>query len=205
MFFKPQELPTPKLYGLLVGGVVPRPIAWVSTQDATGTANLAPYSFFTVASVQPPILSITHINAHDKPIKDTLANLQSTQTCVVNIVSAQLAEKMNATSAQYPLGVSEFEQVDIESIAGQSVDALAVKDAKVQYECRLREVISLSDQPGGGVMILLDVVGINVADEVLNNDVIEEELLDAVGKMSGNDYCYTRQQFELERPTIIKN
>ncbi|WP_127469837.1 flavin reductase family protein [Thiomicrorhabdus aquaedulcis] len=202
MYFNAQELPTQKLYSLLVSGVVPRPIAWVSTLDSDGIANLAPYSFFTVASVQPPILSITHINANDKPIKDTLANLQSTQSCVVNIVSAHLAEKMNATSAQYPLGVSEFEQVGIESIVSQSVDALAVKDAKMQFECRLREVINLSNQPGGGVIILLDVLGINVADEVLNNGAIDAELLDAVGKMSGNDYSHTRQRFSLARPSI---
>jgi len=83
------------VYSYLVGGISPRPIAWVSTLSKEGIANIAPYSFFTVASCNPPVLSVTQVNPRDKANKDTLLNLQATNNCVVNIVSEELVEKMN--------------------------------------------------------------------------------------------------------------
>jgi flavin reductase (DIM6/NTAB) family NADH-FMN oxidoreductase RutF len=200
MEFNPANLDANTVYRLMVHSILPRPIAWISTVSAGGVANLAPYSFFTVASCNPPVLSVTQVNPRDRLAKDTLANLKATGACVVNIVSAALAEQMNATCADYPPGISEFDAVGIAGTPGVAVAADGVADAPVRFECRLRQVIEISPEPSGGTMMLLDVVHIHVADRVLANGVIDPHLLDAVGKMGGNGYAHTRERFDLLRP-----
>jgi flavin reductase (DIM6/NTAB) family NADH-FMN oxidoreductase RutF len=111
---------------------------------------------------------------------------------------------MNATCAEYPHGVSEFDAVGIACAPGVAVKAAGVEQAPVRFECRLREVIEISRQPSGGTMMLLDVVHIHVADSVLANGVIDPALLDAVGKMGGNAYANTRERFDLTRPIYKK-
>lgn len=200
MEFNPATLDANTVYRLLVGSIVPRPIAWISTLSADGIANLAPYSFFTVASCNPPVLSVTQVNPRDRLSKDTLANLKATGACVVNMVSAALAEAMNATCADYPPGISEFTAAGIARAPSAVVAPDGVADSPVRFECRLRQVIEVSAEPSGGTMMLLDVVHIHVADHVLANGVIDPHLLAAVGKMGGNGYTHTRERFDLIRP-----
>ena len=188
-------------YSKLVGGITPRPIAWISTLCSDGIANIAPYSFFTVASVNPPVLSVTQVNPSDNKNKDTLNNLLATKECVINIVSHQLVEQMNQSCANYPSQISEFAAVGIESTASQVVKPLSVAAAKVRYECKLREVITISSQPAGGQMMLLDVVGIYIDDSVLVDGYIDPLALNTVGKMGGNEFATTQQLFSLARPT----
>lgn len=205
MHFDPAQLDSNTVYQLLVGSIVPRPIAWISTISAEGVANLAPYSFFTVASCQPPVLSVTQVNPRTKLAKDTLANLRATGSCVVNIVNAALAETMNATCAEYPAGTSEFNAVGIASIPGVVVAAPGVEAAPVRFECRLRQVIEVAPGPSGGAMMLLDVVHISVADSVLADGRIAPHLLDAVGKLGGNYYTNIRERFEMVRPMFQRD
>lgn len=193
---------THSVYSLLVGGISPRPIAWISTLSSKGVANIAPYSFFTVASCNPPVLSVTQVNPSDKVNKDTLTNLLATKECVVNIVSHALVEKMNQSCANYPNDVSEFYAANIQQTPSQLVSAPSVADSKVRYECKLREVITISDEPSGGKMMLLDVVGIFVDDATLVNGYIDPARLDAVGKMGGDYFSTTEDKFELKRPKI---
>lgn len=190
------------VYSKLVGGITPRPIAWISTVSETGVDNIAPYSFFTVASVNPPVLSVTQVNPSDKSNKDTLSNLLATKQCVVNIVSHKLVEKMNQSCANYPTNVSEFEAAGITSEASKYVQPLSVKSAKVRYECTLREVISISQEPSGGQMMLLDVVGIYIDERVLTDGYINPIALNAVGKLGGDYFVTTQSIFELNRPNI---
>ena len=106
MIVDPSSTAPLNIYKLLVGVVVPRPIAFVSTISADGVANLAPFSFFTVASANPPVLCFTA--SFRDPMKDTLLNVRATKEFVVNIVSEEFAAKMNITSGEYPHGVDEF-------------------------------------------------------------------------------------------------
>lgn len=200
MHFDPLQHEAQACYQLLVGAVVPRPIAWISTNNAAGVANLAPYSFFTVASCYPPVLAVTQVNPRDRAEKDTLSNLKTTGECVVNIVSASQADTMNATCADYPPGVSEFAAVGIEASASVNVAVNGVAAALVRFECQLRDVIQISTGPMGGTMMLLDVTGIYVSDQVLADGKISPDLLDAVGKLGGDHYSTTRERFELARP-----
>ncbi len=202
MYLNTSSLSTAELYPLLVGGIIPRPIAWISTLSSAGIDNLAPYSFFTVASCNPPVLAITHINHGNQKAKDTLVNLQQTKNCVVNVVSADQADEMNGSCAAYPVEVSEFDALDIESVSSEAVSALGVKHSKVRYECRLREVNTISDLPAGGVLILLDVIGIYIDDVVYKEGHIDANLINAIGKLGGNDYATTEDKFSLQRPVI---
>lgn len=114
MEINPEEQPWQSVYKLLTGSVIPRPIAWVSTIDAEGRANLAPFSFFNVVCANPPhILFNPMIRNTDAGLKDTLLNIRATGEFVVNIVTEQLAIAMNETSAELPEGIDEFALADL--------------------------------------------------------------------------------------------
>ena len=194
------SLSTTDIYKLLVGGITPRPIAWISTRSDQGVDNIAPYSFFSVASVNPPILSYTQVNPQTGSDKDTLTNLLATKECVVHIVNSETMHKMNLSCAGLPPEQSEFEFADIASEPSQLVTPLSVSDAPVRYECRLREVIRLGDQAGAGSLVLLDVVSVFVADHLYQDGKIDQQALDSVGKMGGDFYSFTKHLDTLSRP-----
>ena len=200
MVFDVAQLDTQQKYQLLIGGITPRPIAWISTRSKEGVDNLAPYSFFTVASCNPPVLLYTQVTQRSGNNKDTLQNLLETKECVVNIVNSALLEQMNATSAALGIKESEFSFANVEACESAQVLTKSVKNAPVRYECRLREVVRVSDLPAGGQLILLDVTGIYVDDALYKNDTIDQQDIDSVGKMGGNHFSLTTNTIELTRP-----
>jgi flavin reductase (DIM6/NTAB) family NADH-FMN oxidoreductase RutF len=202
MNFDPRHIEATQIYQVMVGSITPRPIAWISTLSDTGVLNLAPYSFFTVASCNPPVLAVTQVNPRDRAAKDTLTNLRATKECVVNIVSEELAGVMNASCGDYAADVSEFAVLGIESAPSQQVNVAGVKAAKVRFECTLREVVSISSLPMGGHMMLLDVVNIFVNESVLVEGQIAPHLLNTIGKLGGNLYSTTHERFEMARPVL---
>lgn len=167
-----------------------------------GVINLAPYSFFSVASVNPPVLTMTQVPARNRPHKDTMLNLLATKECVVNVVTEDTAELMNASCADYPHEVSEIDELNIETSASELVKAPGVALAKVRFECKLRETITISDEPAGGSLILLDVLGIYVDDQLVEGQKLQGAALKAVGKLGGNDYCKLDSTFAMPRPTL---
>ena len=182
------------LYRTLAGAVVPRPIAWVSTASPGGTPNLAPYSFFSVAAVEPPTLSFSPSEASGR--KDTVENVEGTGEFVVNVVTAALAEAMNATSATLPPDESEFDRAGVTPVEARAVDAPRVAESPVSFECTREEVLDL----GGSDLVLGRVVHVGVDDAVTTDGEMDVGKLDAVGRLSGSDYCYTRDRFGMERP-----
>lgn len=202
MNFDPLMIGTSHSYKLMVGSIIPRPIAWISSLSSTGVLNLAPYSFFTVASCNPPVLAVTQVNPHDRTAKDTLSNLRATQECVVNIVSENLAAVMNASCGDYPPEVSEFAAVGIESEASHVVAVAGVKAAHVRFECKLRDVMEVSSLPMGGYMMFLDVVNIYVNESVLIEGQIAPHLLSAIGKLGADLYSTTHERFAMARPIL---
>lgn len=200
MIFDTSSLNATEVYRLLVGGITPRPIAWVSTMSKDGIPNLAPYSFFNVASCNPPILWYSQVNPQHGGDKDTLKNLVETEECVVHIVSSPLLEKMNLTCASLPPEHNEFDFAEIEFCESHSVKARSVKKALVRYECKLREVIKLSSLPSGGSVALLDVKYIVVEDQIWDGNQIDQKQLDSVGKMGGDFYALSTDLRRLSRP-----
>ncbi len=187
------------IYKLLVGAVVPRPIAFVSTVSPEGVTNLAPFSFFTVASSNPPVLCFTA--SFREPRKDTLVNIRATREFVVNIVSEEFAAKMNVTSGEYPYGVDEFAMSGLTPAPSDLVRPPRVKESHVNMECRLLQTIEVSNQPLGGTLILGQVVRFHLDDTMVEEFRIDPEKLGAVGRMAGNTYCRTSDRFEMIRPT----
>jgi len=200
MIFDVSILENQEKYRLLNGGVTPRPIAWISTRSHDDIDNLAPYSFFTVASCNPPVLLYTQVTPRSGIDKDTLQNLIETGECVVNIVNSALLEKMNQTSASLTNDESEFDFADVESCASYKVQPRSVKDAPIRYECSLREVIPVSDLATGGTVILLDVKFVYVRDDLYNDGNIDQKLIESVGKMGGDYFSFTTNHVELKRP-----
>ena len=210
--FDPAKLTAQENYKLLAGSVLPRPIAFVSSVDLDGVPNLAPYSFFTVASANPPVVCFcpsprepktgpygAPLSAH----KDTLANVRATGEFVINIVSEDFAEQMNHTAAQVPPSVDEFALSGLTPLPSEIVRAPRVAESRVQMECRLVQIVEVSKLPMGGSLVLGEVVRFHVADEVLapGKDLhIDPDQLRAVGRMSGADYIRTTSRFALERP-----
>ncbi len=200
MIFEVSELERQEKYRLLNGGITPRPIAWISTRSSAGIDNLAPYSFFTVASCNPPVLLYTQVTQQIGIHKDTLKNLLDTGECVVNMVNTTLLEKMNLTSTSLDPDESEFSFANVDSCASEKVSPLSVKDSPIRYECTLREVTSISDLPTGGTLVLLDVKCIYVQDDLYSDGIIDQLLVDTVGKMGGDHFSLTSKNVKISRP-----
>jgi flavin reductase (DIM6/NTAB) family NADH-FMN oxidoreductase RutF len=197
---KPQDI-----YKLLVGSVVPRPIAFVSSMDADGIRNLAPFSFFTVASANPPIVCFCPMmrgtaNRGLHSTKDTLRNIIATREFVVNIVSEEFAEQMNACSAEVPPEVDEFLVSGLTPVASEVVRPPRVGESHVQMECRLQQVIHVSTEPLGGSLVLGEVLRFHVSTLLFDNFRIDPDQLQAIGRMAGSTYTRTRDRFDMERP-----
>ncbi|MDH1375068.1 flavin reductase family protein [Acinetobacter junii] len=202
MIFETASLSPTEVYRLLVGGITPRPIAWISTLSKDGVANIAPYSFFSVASCNPPILWYSQVNPQSGQDKDTLRNLIDTQECVVHIADTKLLEKLNLSCASLAAEQSEFEYAEIASCPSYSVQPLSVQDSLVRYECRLREILKFSTLPSGGKVALLDVQAIYVDDRVWNGTMIDQEKLNSLGKMGSDFYSLTSDLRKLSRPQV---
>ena len=175
---------------LLKGIVVPRPIAWISSVDEAGILNLAPFSFFTVASIHPPMLSIT-IGTHPDRPKDTLANIQSTGEFVVNVVNAELASPMHHSGKGYDANINEFEETGLTAVSSEKVKAPRVKESPVSMECKLHEIY----KPGSHHVVIGEVICFHINDNVYQaGDYIDPKTLDPVARMAA-DYAFVREFF----------
>jgi flavin reductase (DIM6/NTAB) family NADH-FMN oxidoreductase RutF len=199
--FDPGNCSTGDIYKLMVGSIVPRPIALVSSIDQGNVRNLAPFSYFTACSSNPPVVVFCPI-LRPVPLlaKDTLRNVLATREFVVNIVSEEFVERMNATAAQVGPEVDEFELSGLTPLASELVTPPRVAESHVHMECRLRQVVQVSDQPGGGSLVLGDVLRFHVREDYIQNFRIDPDKLHAVGRMAGSTYVRTRDRFDLERP-----
>ncbi|AUH49601.1 flavin reductase family protein [Chromobacterium sp. ATCC 53434] len=200
MEFNVQQLERTNLYQLLVGCILPRPIAWVSTQDLKGVCNLAPFSFFNVMSVNPPLLGISILKQASERDKDTLANIRLTGELVVNIVSHELAEAMNASCGSYPAEVDEFQLAGVGKTASTTVKPPGVAEAPVRLECTLHQCLTFGHGTGAGNLVLAEVKLIHVADHVWRDGAIDDVALQAVGKLGGDRYSLAQPAFSLARP-----
>lgn len=162
----PAVLSRDDVFDLLSAAVVPRPIAWTSTVGEDGVLNLAPFSFFTVVSAEPPMLSLTLEAAPDGRPKDTLRNVRATGQLVVNLVSDDLAEQMSRTSPDYTAEVDEFQVGGVTPAPSARVRPPRVAEARISMECVLHTVLT----PGSDALVIAEVVAFHVARELLDPD-----------------------------------
>jgi flavin reductase (DIM6/NTAB) family NADH-FMN oxidoreductase RutF len=188
---------------LLVGVILPRPIAFVSTISADGILNLAPFSFFTAVCPKPPVICFCNsVRTRDGSKKDTLRNVEATGEFVLNVVSEDFAEQMVACSGDYPPEVSEFEVSGLTPIASDLVRPPRVKESRVQMECRLLQVVTVSTEPGGGSLVMGEVVRFHVADNIVVNGAVDPDKLRPIGRMGGIQYVRTTDRFSMARPKV---
>jgi len=187
----PKEIKTKDLHQFLLGIVAPRPIAFVSTMNENGTANLAPYSFFNAFSSNPPIVVFSsNRRVLDNTTKDTLHNIEKTGEAVINAVSYDIVRQMAVTSIQFPHGVNEFEKSGLTPIASDLVKPPRVKESPAAMECKLQEIIALGEHGGAGHLIICEVVKIHLDEKVVDGNRINPHKIDLMGRM-GRAY-YTR-------------
>jgi flavin reductase (DIM6/NTAB) family NADH-FMN oxidoreductase RutF len=192
------------IYKLMIGVIVPRPIAFVSTVDAAGVRNLAPFSYFTGCSTNPPVVCFcSAVRSGPAPQKDTLRNVVATGEFVVNIVSEEFAEQMNRSSAEVAPEVDEFALTGLTPVASELVKPPRVGESKVQMECRLRQIVEVSDKPGGGSLVLGEVLLFHVLESVLMDGYkVDPDQLNAIGRMGGPTYVRTHDRFDMQRPRV---
>ncbi len=201
MIIDPRDAGFQNIYKLLIGAVVPRPIAFVSTLSREGILNLAPFSFFTAVSANPPVICFCPVRRPGPaPYKDTLHNILATGEFVVNIVSEEFAEKMNTTSADFPPEVDEFEASGLTPVPSDLVRPPRVAESHVQMECKLYLTIEIGELPGSGNLVLGEVVRFHVDDPYFDNFKIDPDKLRPIGRMGGATYTRTTDRFEMARP-----
>ncbi len=199
--FDPANHSAGDIYKLMIGSIVPRPIALVSSVDEANVRNLAPFSYFTACSANPPVVVFCPMLRPLPPMaKDTLRNVIATREFVVNIVSEEFVERMNATAATVGPEVDEFELSGLTPIASELVKPARVAESHVQMECRLLQVVHVSDQPLGGSVVLGEVLRFHVDEDYIEDFRIDPDKLRAVGRMAGSTYARTTDRFELKRP-----
>jgi flavin reductase (DIM6/NTAB) family NADH-FMN oxidoreductase RutF len=183
------------VYRLLIGSVVPRPIGWASTVNAEGIPNLAPFSFFTVVCVAPPMISLTILPKPDGSEKHTLKNARATGEFCFNMVTLPLWEQMVDTANGFAEGVSEFAETGLTPIPSVRVKAPRVKEAPIHFECKLERVLELG--PKRQAVLIGEVVYIHVDPAVMTGDYIDMQKLDPVGRLNG--FSYTKLGEVIER------
>jgi flavin reductase (DIM6/NTAB) family NADH-FMN oxidoreductase RutF len=203
------EVPHDELYGILLNSVAPRPIAWVSTLSASGQPNLAPFSFFNVMCVDPPLLGFspglrqpkqTGIS-HGEP-KDTLRNIRETREFVVNVVTYALLRPMNVTSGEYDPAMNEFELAKVTPAPSRLVRPGRVAESPVSFECKLHQILDFSPNPTSGSLVIGEIVAIHLDDAHIKNGRLDRNSLDLIGRMGGIQYTRTTERVELARPKV---
>ncbi|MFV3306077.1 flavin reductase family protein [Pseudomonas sp. NY15181] len=191
-----QQLSAREKYKILIGSVVPRPIALVTTIDPQGRANAPPFSFFNALSADPPILALGVENYSDLSPKDTTLNIRHNQEFTVNIVSDALVEAMNVCAVPFEPGFDELVAAGLTAIPGTRVGCPRIGEAPVALECRRMMALSIGQSRE---IILGEVLMAHVRDDLIDPATlyIDQLGLDAIGRMGGHGYARTREYFDL--------
>lgn len=198
-------LPAQDAYKLLVGAIVPRPIAWVSTLSAAGTRNLAPFSFFNGICGDPMALSFSVMRRGAQgERKDTLNNIEATGEFVVNLPDEALAERMNVTAGEYPSEIDEFEKAGLTPVASSRIKPPRVAESPINFECKLIQIVHLGEgRPMSGSLIIGEVVYAHIRENLLAGAKIDPTILRPIGRMGGPSYTRAASDlFDMVRPKV---
>jgi flavin reductase (DIM6/NTAB) family NADH-FMN oxidoreductase RutF len=202
----PLTLGERETYKLLIGCVVPRPIAWVSTLDLAGVRNLAPFSFFNAIGSNPPALSISvsYVDGLDQR-KDTLRNISDTGEFVVNIVDEDMAQAMNATAASYPPSVDEFEIAGLAAVSCATVRPARVAGAPVSLECKLFTLVPVGEGPGSATVVIGVIQMMHIRSDIIDErHRVDITKLRPIARLAGAGYAYVHDTFDMVRPVYDK-
>lgn len=184
-------------YKLTTGLVVPRPIGWIGSLSADGVPNLAPYSFFNAVSGDPPTFAFSPGRSGRK---DTLANVREVGEFTINIVSVEVMEAMNASSAGFDADVDEFEACGLAAVPSTSIRPPMVGESKANIECVVTQIVDVGHPERGNALVIGEAVVFHVAEELLDGTRVDQARLRAIGRHAGNTYSHATDLFDLIRP-----
>lgn len=203
----PSEIKTSVLHSYLLGSVAPRPIAFASTVDKQGVPNLSPFSFFNVFSANPPIAIFSPARSgRTGEHKHTYENVKEIPEVVINVVNYNLVYQASLSSTEFPKGVNEFQKAGLTELRSEKVRPPRVKESPVQMECKVKEVIELSPEPGAGNLIICEILLIHIDEKILDaNKAIDPDKIDLVARMGGNWYLRAsgNAKFEIPKPVGV--
>jgi flavin reductase (DIM6/NTAB) family NADH-FMN oxidoreductase RutF len=201
MIFDASALQPMERYKLAIGSVIPRPIALVSTRNEDGSLNVAPFSFFNIACINPLILSVFVQRAPQKNgLKDTARNILREKQFTIGVVTESNVSQVNKTSGMYPYGTDEFKISGLTPLPALSVNAPLVKESPISFECVLQSHQQLGDTLDGSDAIFGEVKHIHVDDALFHEFKIDIQKLAPVSRLAGIAYATIGRIIEIERP-----
>jgi flavin reductase (DIM6/NTAB) family NADH-FMN oxidoreductase RutF len=206
--FDPAELTHQRVHQLLLGGVAPRPIAFVGSVDAEGNANLAPFSFFNAFGANPPVICFSPaFSGKTGAPKDTLLNLLETKECTVSVVTYDMVHQASLASAPYERHVDEFVKAGFTKLPSQKVKAPGVAESPFVMEAKLLHHIDFGGKPAGANMLICEVVLFHIKEEIFTEkDQIDPRKMDQVSRMGGPWYSRAAHGlFQLVQPATAKH
>ena len=201
MIIDPQKLSFQENHKIMIGSILPRPIALVSTVSLDGKNNLAPFSYFNgVCSNPPTIMFAPARRGYDGKTKDTLNNIESMKEFVINIVSEDFAAQMVSCSTDYEPDIDEFSISKLTPIKCVKIKSSRVQEARISYECELHKIIPVGNSgPGGGFVVIGTIVLFHIDDELYDNGHINIQELNPIGRLAGNKYTRVQDTLEIKR------
>ena len=197
---KAETLSDMQNYKLLSGSIIPRPIAFVTTQNLKGDINAAPFSF-NVVNHTPPMIAIA-VQRTKGNRKDTSINIEQSGEFVVHITDEAIVNDVNETAAPLEYGVNELKRTSLSMIDSDLIKVPAIKEAKVRFECKLHQIVQLGNKDNGSDLIIGEIVVYHIDEEVYFEDSkIDANQLNPVARLAGNDYSLLGQTFTVNRPT----
>lgn len=198
---KAETLSDMQNYKLLSGSIIPRPIAFVTTQNLKGDINAAPFRFFNVVNHTPPMIAIA-VQRTKGNRKDTSINIEQSGEFVVHITDEAIVNDVNETAAPLEYGVNELKRTSLSMIDSDLIKVPAIKEAKVRFECKLHQIVQLGNKDNGSDLIIGEIVVYHIDEEVYFEDSkIDANQLNPVARLAGNDYSLLGQTFTVNRPT----
>ncbi|ATP38779.1 hypothetical protein CSE16_01425 [Solibacillus sp. R5-41] len=197
----PKKLTERDNYKLLIGSIIPRPIAFITSMSKEGVVNAAPFSFFNIVSSNPPMISVS-IQRKQGEMKDTARNIKENRQFVVHIVDTDNVEKVNGTAANLAPDESEVEKVGLTLIDSTTIRVPGIKEAKIRMECELETTLELGGvgENKGCDLIIGKVTKYYIEESIYEDGRIDPDGLAAVSRLAGNDYAKIGKQFTIERP-----
>ena len=204
---EPGKLEGTKLHAYLLGGVAPRPIAFVSSRDKDGNINLSPFSYFNVFGANPPLLIFSPARRiRDNTIKHTLENVREHKEVIVNMVDYAMVEQMSLSSTEYDRGVNEFIKAGLTEVQGDIVKLPRVLESPVAFECVVDQIIESGQEGGAGNLVICKIVKMHFRESILDEHAIPDPAkMDLVGRMGGSWYCRTSKEALFEIPKPLKS
>jgi len=200
MEFNPDTLEASAIYKLLTGSVIPRPIGWISTMDENGINNLAPFSYFNILGDDPPHVMFS-TRRDNNTNKDTLNNVLNNKQFVVNMVTEELVEQMNATAQTVPSEVDEFELVGLTPLPSTLIKPNRIQESPITFECEMVHHYFLENSKAGGACVVIGRVIMMHFDEsvLLENYKINMETYKPVARLAGTNYTKIGEVFSIKR------